>query len=215
MAAEPRVLGVLAGEDLSPGLLKRWADSADKVFAADRGADLCLEAGVIPDLVVGDLDSISDEAKRRIGDVRLLEEQDTTDADKLLHTVASLGLGSITLTAIEGDLPDHALAVLHSAARSPLKTRFAYRRGIGWIMRGPAERIVESEDGRRISLLPITECSGVTLLGVQWPLSDANLHVGGLSSVSNRSEGPRVMAKIGLGVALLFAEYSPDEVPIW
>ena len=215
MAAEPRVLGVLAGEDLPPALLRSWADSADRVFAADRGADLCLQAGVVPDMVVGDLDSISEEAKRRIGDIRLIDEQDSTDAEKLLQTVVSLGLREVTLTAIEGDLPDHALAVLHSAARSPLKIRFAYRRGIGWIMRGPAERIIESEDGRRISLLPITECSGVTLLGVQWPLSDANLHIHGLSSVSNRSEGPRVMAKIGAGVALLFAEYAPDEVPIW
>jgi thiamine pyrophosphokinase len=209
------VLGVLAGEDLPPALLSRWAESADKVVAADRGADLCLQAGITPDLVVGDLDSISEEAKRSIKDIRLLDEQDTTDADKLLQTVIALGLTELTLTAIEGDLPDHALAVLHSAARSPLRIRFAYRRGIGWLLRGPTEKIIESEGGRRVSLLPITECSGVSLLGVQWPLSNANLHVHGLSSVSNRSEGPRVMAKIGLGVALLFAEYSADEVPFW
>lgn len=209
------MLGVLAGEDLPPALLRKWAESADKVLAADRGADLCLQAGVTPDLVVGDLDSISEEAKRSIKDIRFSGEQDTTDADKLLQTVIALGLTELTLTAIEGDLPDHALAVLHSAARSSLKIRFAYRRGIGWLLRGPAERIVESEEGRRVSLLPITECSGVTLLGVQWPLSDANLHVHGLSSVSNKSEGPRVMAKVGAGVALLFAEFSPDEVPIW
>lgn len=214
--APVRVLGVLAGEDLPTDLLRVWASSAELVIAADRGADLCLAAGVVPDIVVGDLDSISPAGREAASDVRLMDSPDKTDCDKLLEVCSSISAESVTLTAVEGDLPDHALAVLHSAARVRMKVRLAYRRGVGWIVRGPNASVeVATMEGRRVSLLPITACHGVSLSGVQWPLQDAALHPHGLTSISNRATGSRVQVSIGGGTALLFLEYPPEEVPFW
>jgi thiamine pyrophosphokinase len=215
VASTRKILGVLAGEDVEKELLRAWAISADLVIAADRGADLLLDAGVRPNVVVGDMDSISEEASRGVEDVRISDDEATTDCDKLLSVASEMGADEITLIAIEGDLPDHALATLQSAARSCLQIRLAYRRGVGWIMRGPASLSVTTEIGRRVSFLPITECSGVSLSGVHWPLQDASMHPTGVTSISNRATEPILHAEVSSGAGLLFVEYTPHEVPFW
>jgi thiamine pyrophosphokinase len=193
--------------------LRAWALSAGLVIAADRGADLCLAAGVVPQVIVGDLDSISDRAREAVSDVRLMGSPEKTDCDKLLNTAFDMGAAAVTLTAVEGDLPDHALSVLHSAARAQGEVRLAYRRGVGWIVK--TRQTVAAAAGRRVSLLPITHCEGVRLSGVQWPLENAVLDPNGLTSISNRATGSLVGVTLGSGIALLFVEFTPDEVPFW
>jgi len=210
-----RVLGVLAGEPLPGAVLQAWCDSAELVLAADGGADRVLAVGRRPHRVVGDLDSLS-EAARTLGlEVIHDADQDSTDCDKLLRLAGSVGAASVTLACVEGGYLDHLLAVLASAARSPLGVRLALRTGVAWVLRGPTTTAIRTRPGRRVSLLPLTRCHGVGLQGVRWALSGATLDWLGLVSVSNRAESDSVLATIGEGCAVLFAQYEPDEVPFW
>ncbi len=230
-----RVLGVLAGEPLPGAVLGAWCDSADLVLAADGGADRVLAVGRRPHRVVGDLDSLSESARtigldvthdadqdslsesaRTIGlDVTHDADQDSTDCDKLLRLAESAGAASVTLACVEGGYLDHLLAVLASAARSPLGVRLALSTGVAWVLRGPVSAEIRTRPGRRVSLLPLTRCRGVGLQGVRWTLEGATLDWLGLLSVSNRAESDSVNASIGEGCAVLFAQYEPDEVPFW
>ncbi|MBA2618315.1 MAG: thiamine diphosphokinase, partial [Rubrobacter sp.] len=56
----------LNGSPDPPDLLRCVAGRADLVIAADGGALHALAAGVVPDLVVGDMDSLGDEGTRQI-----------------------------------------------------------------------------------------------------------------------------------------------------
>ena len=58
-----KALLICNGENF-PALLKRLAKEADFVLAADAGADAALKAGLIPNAVIGDLDSASPRARR-------------------------------------------------------------------------------------------------------------------------------------------------------
>ena len=107
-ATPPKVLGVLAGRDLAPGALQAWLAWADRVVAADGGADLCRAAGHEPDAIVGDLDSIGDASG-----LTRDEDQDTSDADKLLAYFAREGINDVILIGVEGDRLDHVLATLY------------------------------------------------------------------------------------------------------
>lgn len=207
-----KALGVLAGEDLPLESLKRWADTADWVVAADSGADRLLACGGRIDLLVGDLDSVSPQGERSAGEVLRIEEQDTTDCDKLLRTAAARGVKALTLTSVEGSQPDHELATLHSAARAEIEVRLAFRRGIGRIAKA-GQTVIATHPGERISLMPLTVCSGVTLSGVEWSLIDVELALGGLCSVSNVASGRRVEVRMAGGLALLYRECGPH--PDW
>lgn len=210
-----RVLGVLSGGDISRDLLRRWAESSERIIAADAGADLLLDIEVIPHLVVGDMDSASTPALNNAREHLRVGDQDTTDCDKLLGRVAEEGHSMVTLIGVEGDLPDHVLATLHSAAKSRLDIRLAYRRGIGWIVRSGCPRRIATKPGRRLSLLALEPCEGVHLSGCQWPLRDARLSPAGATSISNRTESDEAVVTIDKGCALLFLEYPPDEMPVW
>ena len=198
-AFPPRVLGVLAGRDLAPGALEAWLAWADRVVAADGGADLCRAAGREPDAIVGDLDSIGDAT----GLVRD-EDQDTSDADKLLAFLDREGVREATLIGVEGDRLDHVLATLCSCARA---------RAFSWplVLRSGSVRLlgpgcVLEEEGRgRVSLVPLVR-SRVTATGLRWPLDHAVLDPLGLVSISNEIAGDRLAVTVAEGVVALFVE---------
>jgi thiamine pyrophosphokinase len=216
-----KVLGVLAGKDMPSDLLRRWAETADVVLAADEGADRLLEIGITPAVVVGDLDST--QVRNRLeelaknGALGIVHDQDerTTDCDKLLEAVLSDGHTGVTLACIEGDQLDHMLATLHSAARSPLRVRAALRNGLGWVLRGGEEVQVRTEKGRRVSFLPLTFCEGAFLSNVEWPLGNSLLDPLGASSISNRATGDCIRAGLSAGAAVLFVEFPETELPLW
>ncbi len=195
-------------------LLERWALSADALYAADSGADRLLGLGFEP-VLVGDLDSFrTRQAMNRLRVVHIAE-QETTDCDKMLRVVASDGHASITLACLEGDLIDHMLSSFASALRSPLAIRFAFRRGIGWLVRPGDEVCAGTQPGRRVSLIPLTPCEGACIQGVAWPLREASLALDGPLSISNAATSSEVRASLGSGGALLFVEYPDAEMPRW
>jgi thiamine pyrophosphokinase len=84
--------------------------------------------------------------------------------------------------------------------------RFAFRRGIGWLLKDARALTVDTQQGQRVSLVPLTACTGATIEGVAWPLNNEPLQPGGRVSVSNEATGDRVSAQVKTGAALLFVE---------
>lgn len=191
------------------GQLRRWTEWAEVIFAADSGADRLAELGIEPDAVLGDLDSIS---RRSEGDDNWLDsDTETTDCDKLLLFAIAQGHREITLASIEGDQLDHMIATLHSAAKHPIDVQIALRTGVGQVLVGSTDVVLAIAPNRRVSLLPLTECKGVSIEGVEWPLLGVDLHPLGQTSIGNRSSSSEIHVHIESGVAFLYAEISVDE----
>ncbi|HEY0866381.1 MAG TPA: thiamine diphosphokinase [Fimbriimonas sp.] len=209
-----RVLGVLAGEDMPLGALGRWAASAEILLAADGGADRLRAIGLVPDATIGDLDSILPESREIQRETVHDPDQDTSDCDKLLALAQRRGHRGITLASVEGDLLDHMIGTLSSAVASPLEVRFALRRGVGWILKGAAARTVGCRSGSRVSLLPLGTAT-ISMAGVEWPLVDRELSLGGKTSLSNRATQDRIVVRQRQGASLLYVEFPEDDPPLW
>lgn len=209
-----RILGVLAGADFPPERLSKWVLSADYVFAADSAADALNQLGLVPGTTVGDLDSIS--ATGRACQLELLEihDQDSTDCDKLLSLALERGFSKISLIGVEGDLLDHVIGTLLSAARASIDVTLILRRGFAQILTGPTHVRLTLPKSTRLSVMPLTPCFHVTMNGTEWPLSDSTLDPMGLTSLSNRGSGP-VQIQIGSGVAILFLAHPDLENVDW
>ena len=88
------------------------------LIAADRGLDHLLRLGFVPDLVIGDFDSVSEEGKRFLASageekiVRLRPEKDETDTESALRLAVSRGAGEVTILGVTGTRLDHVLAGL-------------------------------------------------------------------------------------------------------
>ena len=198
-------LGVLAGGDHPSAQLSRLAALSEFVAAADGAADRLLAAGIVPDLTVGDLDSLR-APSAALREVLRVADQDSTDADKLLAALGERGRTRIVLAGAEGDLPDHFLASLQSAAKADAEIWFALRRGVGRILRsGDAARLV-SRPGSRVSLIPIAPCEGVVTDGLRWRVADGRLDPLGPSGISNRATDEEISVGLEAGALFLFAE---------
>lgn len=198
----------MAGNDIPLATLAGWLAEADRVYAADGAADLCRAAGRPPDVVVGDLDSISDQARAEATDLRLRPDQDFTDADKVLAEIAADGWRSAEVCGLEGDLPDHELAALGSCLRGfadhELDLTLRYRRGRAWFAarKRPLER--EIREGNRVSVMPVMSGAGLMLEGVLWPLKGARFGDCGKGSISNRTVGGPVRVSVESGAVWVF-----------
>ena len=96
--------------------IQRCLKLAPQLIAADGGAQLCLDEGLRPSTVIGDLDSLKDLSGLPEDAIRHIPEQDTTDFDKALRSIeAPLILGA----GFTGLRMDHYLACLNTLVRRP------------------------------------------------------------------------------------------------
>jgi len=181
-----RALVLCNGEPPSRGLLHRLVHDADLLVAADGGANVARARGLQPDVIIGDLDSITSATRRRFASSRIirLSRQDNTDLEKTLDFLSEEGMKDVVIAGATGLRLDFTLGNLSVAwlyARR-MSIRFV---GDGWqaMPLGETTR-VRAVPGTTVSLIPFSRCSGITLRGLRYPLTGASLQ-GGAVAVSN------------------------------
>ena len=155
--------------------------------AADGGADAALSAGIIPDAVVGDLDSISDHARVQIpaAAIHHIAEQDSTDFDKVVRNVDAPVLVAVGFT---GGRMDHALSVLHGLmARANRSIVVLGEEDVVFLC--PRRITLPTKANDRVSLFPLASVTG-TSEGLYWPIAGLRFAPGVLSGTSNKATGP-------------------------
>jgi thiamine pyrophosphokinase len=176
--------GPFSARDLKLALAR-----APFAVAADGGADRLLRFGVMPEAVIGDMDSISDAARGRIPLDRqhLVAEQVTTDFDKTLRLtdapfVLALGfagarmdhgLAAFSTLVAQGDRPCILIGPLDLAFAAPPRLRLTLR------------------PGDPVSLFPLARITG-TSAGLEWPIAGIDLAPDGRIGTSNRAVSARV-----------------------
>ncbi|MDT8272481.1 MAG: thiamine diphosphokinase [Desulfomonilia bacterium] len=187
--------------------LAHKARDARMIIAADRGARYCLEAGVTPHLLVGDMDSLSPHELHEISGtgievIRFSPEKDATDTHIALDEAIKRGANAIEIIAATGSRFDHALANVHLLYR-------AYLAGIPARIVDQCQEIVllagtesfEDREGATVSLLPLTaQVEEITLKGFSYELSGARMEIGNPYGVSNVITARKATVTIGKGI---------------
>lgn len=161
---------------------------APRLVAADGGADRALRLGHRPEAVIGDMDSLSDVAKRQLaGRLHPMAEQDTTDFDKALRRINApfvLGLG------FAGARLDHGLAVLNTLVRHPDR-RCLILTGQDVAFLAPPALDLRLPVGSRLSLFPLGAVQGHSE-GLRWPIAGLRFATDGTIGTSNQVAAPVV-----------------------
>ena len=104
---------IAAGNPPDKDLIKETASKVDIVVCADGGLKYTLDSGVVPDIVMGDFDSLPDEYFGKINsDVEVKEfppEKDFTDTEIALKKMIDRGCTDITILGAIGTRMDHVL----------------------------------------------------------------------------------------------------------
>jgi thiamine pyrophosphokinase len=177
--------GPFSARDLKLALAR-----APLAVAADGGADRLLKLGVMPEAVIGDMDSLSTEARARIPPSRqhLVAEQMTTDFDKALRSIKAplvLALG------FAGARLDHGLAAMATlVARAERACILIGPKDLAFA--APARLELELAPGEPLSLFPLAQVTGVSE-GLEWPIAGISFAPDGMIGTSNRVTARRVV----------------------
>ena len=178
---------VIGAGAAGPADLREALAVAPQLVAADGGADQALAQGHKPDWVIGDMDSISDNARQRIAADRIVAvaEQDSTDFAKCLTRIAA---PFVMAVGFAGWRLDHTLAVLNTMVRLTQPPVILLTQA-DVVFAAPPRLTLPLEPGTRVSLWPMGPARGSST-GLEWPIEGIDFAADRAVGTSNRATGP-------------------------
>jgi thiamine pyrophosphokinase len=147
-----RGIAFIGGEGPDETVCRRIAQAANLVAAADSGLLAAEKAGISPDWIIGDMDSLADPGRldayppERV--IRYPHEKDFTDTELALKLLWEQGCDEVWLAGGGGGRTDHLLAIRSLFERDPSPDRW----------------ITKTEDIRRLH--PGEQWAGEVLKGI-------------------------------------------------
>jgi thiamine pyrophosphokinase len=189
------------------------------VIAADGGLDRAVALGLQPDVVIGDLDSVSPDALARAQAagarvVRHDPTKDATDLELALDEAAAQGARRVLVVASAEGRLDHLLSsvlLLGSDRYAGLELDALVGETLVHVVRDL--RTVRGAPGELVTLLAIGgPAEGVTTEGLAYPLAAETLEPGSSRGVSNVLTGAQARVGVERGVLLAIR---PDGTGLW
>jgi thiamine pyrophosphokinase len=207
-----RAIILTNGSLADPQRARRHVHPGDRLICADAGARHAIAMGLVPDVVVGDLDSLEAEQRAYLASAGVRfdiypADKDKTDLELALRLAVAEGATEIIMLATQGDRLDQSLAnlmLLTCTDWASVSVRVVEGDQTAWVLRGGERNTITGSVGDTLSLVPLTpQVTGVHLRGVAWPLSDATLCLGSTLTISNSLITPEASIEIGSGIVLV------------
>ena len=204
----------LNGAPDPPELLRRAAARADLLVAADGGAAYALDAGVVPDLVVGDMDSLGEERVRELEERGVVLERHPVRKDKMDGHLAVLaawdrGAAAVDLLCAAGGRFSALFAVPHillASEQMGLRATMLAGWGHAFVVEA-GSRLVTGSPRDSVSVFPFTgPALGVRLEGFGYPLEGVRLEVGDTLGFHNGLIGASGRVSVEEGALLVIHE---------
>ena len=203
----PRALIFVNGELPDTGAARALVQPDDVIIAADGGARHALELGIIPTVIIGDLDSLSEAEVRIFSDMgvhilRFPTSKDETDLELALAHAVRAGHRPIIIIGASGGRLDQAIGNI-SLLSDPefFDSDVRIDDGVTEAFFITANASIHGKAGDTVSLIPWgNSAEGVSTDGLVYPLNIETLLPYRTRSISNQmlAETAKVSLKRGL-----------------
>ncbi|PIE34983.1 thiamine diphosphokinase [candidate division KSB3 bacterium] len=187
-----RAIIFVNGQFHNPEIARQYIQPDDYIIAVNGGTRHALLLDVLPDVIIGDQDSLPTDAASRLKDtnVRFLTypaQKDETDLElALLHAVEQHCTRILLLAAFGGRI-DQGFANMFLLTLPELQgidVRILDSNQTAFLIRD--EAAISGNIGDTVSVLPFAgDAIGVTNSGFKWPLHNATLSLGTTRGISN------------------------------
>lgn len=219
-----RALVIGNGDIPRKDILLPLARSSDYIVCADGGARHARRLGIRPDVILGDLDSLSPSSRgffsgttgnRRRRGVPVVEiaDQESTDIEKALLHLLRKGAREVVLTGATGSRIDHSCLALGCFKKFGRRISMQIVDRAGTVTALNKKTRLTMEPGEHFSLIPLGRCSGVTLENARYRLKGSLLEQGVRDGVSNEALGTRVSVRYRTGILLLYRFHTKPKRP--
>ena len=190
--------------------LKKIGKESDFILCADGGTNHCLKAGLLPNIVIGDLDSVSKESLKMIYEnnipvKRFPTKKDATDTELSIDYLISKGFEDITLMGAMGNRMDHSLAnilLLNELNDKGIKGKIIDESNTIYLV--DDELILTKGKSFFVSVIPITHFgTTISLKGFEYELNRVKINFGSTHGISNKIIGEKGYIKVHNGKCLI------------
>lgn len=168
---------IIGGGDCTASILKSNINSDDFVICADGGYNIAQECGLVPDLLIGDFDSINFLPKN-IETITLPVEKDVTDSVAAFNKGVELGFKKFLLLGCTGGRFEHTFAnisLLANASKNGYDIEMIDEKHIFRCITSSSLELNKKEN-QQVSVFAYGDMAyGVNLKGLYYPLSDYTL----------------------------------------
>ncbi len=206
MPEHRKALIIADGMHPPPQKVRSLSRKADIVVCADGGANYAGKIGIRPDIILGDLDSITPQTVKKFKNIPLMyvDDQETTDLEKAILYCLNLKSSSVTIAGGLGSRIDHATGSLGCLKKYSSRCNIMLYDSLGVLVPVRTFLRMRTQPGEHISLIPLTRCSGVTTKNLKYPLTNEPLEIGVREGISNEATGRTVSVRVHRGTLLLY-----------
>ncbi len=190
----------LAGEcSISRDQLEKY----DFVVGVDSGTDYLYKLFLIPNLIIGDLDSINsktlDRAKKDNAEIINYEvDKDKTDFELTLDYLKINNAKNITIIGGESGEVDHLFGNLLSISAFHKKENIEWKQSNQNII-FPNSELIKTEGGKVFSLIPLSNLNGVSINGARWNIKNENIQYGSSKTLRNITNSDVLKVRVDSG----------------
>lgn len=182
----------------------------ETLICADGGANTAFKCDLIPDYIIGDLDSIKPEIYDYFYDkceIIQIAQQNDTDVEKCLKFAVKKKFNDVILLGATGDRLDHSFCNLGIVLKyfDKLQIRIIHQRSLLCAYKGSVT--LQTVPGETISLYGFDAKTKFISAGLQYPLKNFSLQFGIKESTSNIALGKEVKLRIKGGKAFVIRDY--------
>ena len=199
---------VLDGE-INKSLLVKYRRSANQLFiSADGASNKLYKWKIIPDYIIGDLDSITPKAityfKKQKVIIKRIAEQEHNDFEKCIKLALSKKISNITAIGYGGGRSDHFLNNFNVMKRYYKKCRIRLIDKDFEIFFAEKTTEFNCKTGETVSLMAMPKAEGITTYGLQYPLKNESLEFGIREGTLNKAIKNKVRIEFKKGNLLIF-----------
>jgi len=185
-------------------------NSYSTLFCADGGANSAMKMGLIPDYIIGDLDSIHEETLKYFKDkarIIKISRQNDTDVEKCLKHAIKHKFEEAVLAGVTGDRLDHTFCNLGIVLKffNEIGIKIIAENSLLTALTG--NHIIPTFRGETISIYGIDNRTKISSKGLKYPLNKIALPFGHRESTSNVSLHNKIELKIKGGIIFLIRDF--------
>lgn len=199
-------LVICNGDVLSRAEVSSLLNKKPFIVCADGGANKARKLGITPDVIIGDLDSISASTKNFYSGVRTIrvETQDNTDLEKALNYLLKRRCRSAIVIGALGGRPDHSYANFSILKKYHMRLKLLFSDSSCDVQILGKHSRFDLPVGSVVSLMPLGRCGGITTTGLEFPLTNESLELGVREGTSNKVIASPVVISVRKGSLLFF-----------
>lgn len=199
---------IVSNGDLKDIDLTEYYYDADMVICADGGARHLYSENLMPDIIIGDLDSINhntlkDFQKQGVKFIRHPIKKNKSDTELALDYAIENGANDIVFLGVTGCRLDHSMAnilILYRLANQNINASIIDSHNEVFITKNMLK--IDNKPGHFVSIIPLTD-SKITLKGFEYDTHSMDFRFGTTLGISNEVKDKVASIKVESGTCLV------------